>query len=43
MAEANASNGGPIVVVTGGASGIGHATARCFAEAGDAVVIADRP
>lgn len=31
-----------VVVVTGGASGIGAATARRFADAGDTVVIADR-
>ncbi|SHH06410.1 NAD(P)-dependent dehydrogenase, short-chain alcohol dehydrogenase family [Jatrophihabitans endophyticus] len=33
---------GEIAVVTGGASGIGRATARLFAEHGAAVVVADR-
>ena len=36
-----ADTGGRIVVITGGASGIGHAAARRFASAGDFVVIAD--
>src|SRR5262244_1469185 len=33
---------GKIAIVTGGASGIGAATARLFAEAGARLVIADR-
>ena len=38
MAEDN----GRVAVITGGASGIGHACARRFAAAGDLVVLADR-
>jgi 3-oxoacyl-[acyl-carrier protein] reductase len=37
----NGENDGRVVVVTGGAAGIGHATALRFAEAGDTVVVWD--
>ena len=36
-----ADSSGRVVVVTGGASGIGHAAARKFAAAGDFIVVAD--
>ncbi len=36
------SHPGRVVIVTGGAYGIGRATVRRFAERGDAVVIVDR-
>ena len=41
MTESVENEGGRVVVVTGGASGIGHATVKRFARTGDFVVIVD--
>jgi NAD(P)-dependent dehydrogenase (short-subunit alcohol dehydrogenase family) len=38
---AEATDDGRVVVVTGGASGIGHACVRRFAAAGDQVIVVD--